>query len=61
MLAGYGLLRLLFGNLVGFGGYQGDELDAAFDQQVARIFGKSNSVVVGKDLIDDLLDSRWDY
>ena len=32
VLAGYRLLGVLFGDLVGLGGDESDELDAAFDQ-----------------------------
>jgi hypothetical protein len=35
-----GLFRFALGDLVRFGGYQGDELDATFDEQVAGFFGE---------------------
>jgi len=53
------LLRVLFGNLVGFGRDEGDELDAAFNQEIARVFGKSHAGLAGQDILDNLLYSRW--
>lgn len=38
VVAGYGLLGLLLGDLVGLGRDEGDELDAALDEQVAGFF-----------------------
>jgi len=46
MFARYCFLRILFRNLVGFGGYEGDEFDTAFDQEVARVFRKGHARVV---------------
>jgi hypothetical protein len=43
VLASYCLLRVLLGNLVGFGGNECDELNAAFNQEVARVFRKGRA------------------
>jgi hypothetical protein len=59
MFAGDCLFGVLFGDFVGFGGDEGDEFDAAFDQQVARVFGKRHARLAGEDILDNLLDSRW--
>lgn len=40
VLAGDGLLCFLLADVVGFGGNQGDELDAAFHKEVPRVFGE---------------------
>jgi len=60
MLTGYCLLRILLGNLVCFGRDQGDELDAAFYQKVARVFGKSHAGLGLQDLGNDLLHGCWE-
>lgn len=59
MLAGYCLLRVLFGNFVGFRGYEGDELDAAFYKEISRVFCKSHTRLAGEDVLDYLLYGRW--
>ena len=59
VLAGYRLLGVLFGNLVGLGGDEGDELDAAFNEQVARVFGKRHAGLAGEDVLDNLLHRGW--
>ena len=40
MFASNGLLGLFFGDVVGFRGDESNELNAAFDEEVARFFGK---------------------
>lgn len=40
MLTGDSLLRFLLANVVGLGGDQGDKLDAAFHEEIARVFGE---------------------
>ena len=56
------LLGVLLGDLVGFGGDHGDELDAALDQQVAGFLGEGHGLRVfvggfgGENFVDDLLD-----
>ena len=40
MFAGDSLLGFLFADVVGLGGDQGDEFDAAFHEQIAGIFGE---------------------
>ena len=40
MFACDGLLRFLLADIIRLGGDECDELDAAFDQEVAGIFGK---------------------
>jgi hypothetical protein len=59
VFARYGLFGVFLGDLVGLGGDEGDELNAAFYQEVARIFGKCHARLAGKDVLDDLLDSGW--
>jgi len=56
MLAGDRLLGVLFGDFVGFGGDEGDELDAALDEKVARVLGKSHARLAGQDVLNNLLD-----
>jgi hypothetical protein len=58
VFACYGLFGVFFGDLVGLGGDEGDELNAAFYQEVARIFGKCHARLAGEDVLDDLLDGR---
>ena len=43
MLARYRFLCFLLTDFVGLGGDESDELDAAFDKEVARVFGKGLS------------------
>lgn len=50
VLAGYGLLRFLFADVVGFRGDQRDELDAAFHEQVSGVLGESLAGRCGEDL-----------
>ena len=56
VVADDGLLGLLLRDLVGLGRDEGDELDAALDQQVARLLGEVNAGGGREDLGDDLLD-----
>ena len=64
MLDRYGLLLLFLCNLVRFGGYERDEFDAAFDQELSGVAGEGNAVSCGtfvevwggEDLGYDLLD-----
>lgn len=62
VLAGDGLLGVLLGDLVGFGGDHGDELDAALDQEVAGLLGEGHGLAAfvgglgSEDFVDDLLD-----
>ena len=58
MFAGNRLLGFLFADVVGFGGDEGDEFNAAFHEQVAGIFGKRLTGGRRQDLGDDLLDRR---
>lgn len=51
-------LGFFFADVIGFGGNQGDELDAAFHEQVASIFGEGLAGRGRQDLSDDLLDRR---
>ena len=53
-----GLLGLPFRDLVGLGRDERDELDAAVDQQVARVLAEDEPGLVAQDLRDDLLDGR---
>lgn len=59
VLAGDGLLGLALGDLVGLGREQGDELDATFDQEVARILGEGQAAVAAEDFGYNLPDGRW--
>lgn len=59
MLACNCLLGFLLANVVGLGGDQGDKLDAAFHEQVARILGEGLTGGWGQDLGDNLLDCRY--
>jgi hypothetical protein len=59
VFAGDCLLCVLFGNLVCFGGDEGDELDAALDEEVARVLGKGHARLGGQNVLDNLLDGRW--
>ena len=40
MFAGDGLLGFLFTDIVGFGGDQSDEFNAAFHEEIASVFGE---------------------
>lgn len=55
-----GLLCLFFGDLVCLGGDECDELDTAFDQQIASFFGESDTLLCGQNLGDNLLNSRYE-
>jgi hypothetical protein len=55
MFACYCLLRVLFGDFVGLGGDERDELDAAFYKEVARVFREGHPRLGGEDVLDDLL------
>lgn len=59
VVAGDGLLGLLLRDLVGLGGDEGDELDAALDEEVAGLLGEDGARGGGEDLGDDLLDGCW--
>lgn len=61
VLAGNRLLGFLLANVVGLGGDERDEFDAAFHEQVARIFGKGLAGGRGEDFGDDFLDGRCSY
>ena len=52
----YCLLCLFFGDIVGLGRDQGDELDAAFNEEVSGISGEDLTIGMGKDFCNDLLD-----
>jgi hypothetical protein len=56
VVARYGFLRFLLGDVVGFGRYECDELDAAFDQEIPGVFGECEAGAGGEDLGYDLLD-----
>ena len=58
MLAGYGLLGVLFGDFVGLGRDEGDELDAALNKQVSRVLSKGHAWLAGEDVLDNLLHRR---
>ena len=51
----YSLLGFFLGNLVGFGGDEGDEFDAAVDEQVACVPGEGDAGG-GEDFGYDFLD-----
>lgn len=56
------LLSFLFGDLVGFGGYEGDEFHATFYEEVTGVFAEGDRVFWGggcEDLGDDLLDGGF--
>ena len=58
MFRGDCLLRFALCYLVGFGGYQGDEFDAAVYEQISGISGEGNAGFVfirGEDFCDDFL------
>ena len=55
MLACNGLLRVLFGDFVGFGGDEGNELDTALDEEVARVFRKGHARLGGQYVLNNLL------
>ena len=60
MLCRNGLLGFTLGYLVGFGGDQGDEFDAAVDEQISGISCEADAgfrVVGCEDFGDDFLDS----
>jgi len=59
VFASYRLLGVFFGDFVGFRRDEGDELDTAFDQEVARIFCKRHARLAGEDVLHNLLDGRW--
>lgn len=65
VLARDGFLGVFLGDVVGFGGDHGDELDAALDQEVAGFFGEGHGLRVfrggfgGENFVDDLLDRCW--
>ena len=61
-----GLFRLTFRNLVRLGGDEGDELDAAVDEEVAGVAGEGDGGFrrgggggCGEDFRDYLLDGRY--
>ena len=58
VLAGNGLLRFFFTDVVGLGGDQSDKLNAAFHKQVAGVFRERLAGGGGKDLRDYLLYCR---
>lgn len=58
VIRGDGLLGLLLRYLVRLGGDEGHELDAAVDEQVARILAERQPGLVAEDLGDDFLDCR---
>lgn len=59
MLTSNGLLGFLLANIVGFGGYQGDEFDTAFHKQITRILGECLAGARRQDLSDNLLNRRY--
>jgi len=56
MLRRYRLLAFLLGDLVGFGGDEGYELNGAVDEEVAGVFTEGETRFVAEDFGDDLLD-----
>lgn len=56
VVAGDGLFGLLLGDVVGLAGDEGDELDAALDEEVTGFFGEGHAVGGREDLGDNLLD-----
>ena len=52
----YCLLCFLFGDIISLGRDQGDELDAAFNEEISCISGKDLTIRWGKDFCNDLLD-----
>lgn len=55
MFACYCLFGVLFRDFVGLGRDEGDELDAAFYEQVARVFCKRHARLAGQNVLDNLL------
>ena len=60
VLTSNGFLGVLFGDLVRFRGDEGDEFDATFNQEIARVFCKGNARIGVQDFGNDLLDRRWE-
>lgn len=58
MLARNGLFGLLFRDLVRLTRDESDEFDAAFYEEVARVFSEADTGVVVQDFGDDLADRR---
>jgi hypothetical protein len=56
MLTSNSFLAFFFGDLVGFGGDEGYEFDAAFDEQVAGVFSEGETGGGGQDFGYDFLD-----
>ena len=59
MFCSYGLLGFFFGDLVGFRGDEGYELDAAVDEEVPGVFAEGEAGLVAEDFGDDFLDCCW--
>ena len=60
MLRRDGFLGFALSYIVGFGGYEGDEFDAAVYEQISGISREGNAgfgIVCGKDFCDDFLHS----
>jgi len=56
MLCRYRLFAFFLGDLVGFGRYEGYELDGAVDQEVAGIFAEGEAGFVAKNIGNDFLN-----
>jgi len=56
VVAGNRLLGLLFGDLVGFGGDEGDEFDTAFYEEIASFLGEAAAAGRWENFCDDFLD-----
>lgn len=56
----YCLLCFLFGDIIGLGRDQGDELDAAFNEEIPCISGEDLTIRWGKDFCNDLLDGCYE-
>lgn len=59
VLARYCLLCVLFGDLIGLGGDERDELDAALYEQVPGIFRERHARFRRQDVLHNLLHRRW--
>lgn len=53
------LFRLFFGDLVCLGRDECDELDTAFDQQIASFLSESDTLLCGQNLGDNLLNGCY--
>lgn len=59
VIAGNGLFGLLFRKIVSLGRDEGNEFDAAFDEQIACVARKGDAGAGWEDFGDNFLDGRW--